>query len=261
MSIAIAMIPLAKGARLSRTKTLADLNETWGLNVDPSNTANEKGILTISFGEPFAAVAMMAAPIPAEELAGPIQTSIFWPEAGKDLALSRGHLVVTMVTPLEEPIELRKWLTKVVASVLAGCEGVQGVYWAEAGILIRGDVFRKVAIGCLPDPPLPLWIDFRVGSEGDGKSAGFTHGMEALGLMEIECEAANESPAEFRERLGGIAAYLVANGLVIQNGHTIGEDANERIRVVYGKSTFGHENAVMRLEYEPVKKKSFWKRG
>jgi hypothetical protein len=49
--------------------------------------------------------------------------------------------------------------------------------------------------------------------------------------------------------------------LVIQNGHTVGESENERILVTYGKSNFGHEDAVMRLEYEPRQKKSFWKRG
>jgi hypothetical protein len=76
MSIAIAMIPLAKGARLSRTRTLADLREAWSMDIDPSNAVNEKGILTIGFGEAFAAIAMMAAPIPGEELAGPIQTRL-----------------------------------------------------------------------------------------------------------------------------------------------------------------------------------------
>lgn len=263
MSIAIAMILLSKGARLSRSKTLADFKAIWSLEIDPSSVGKEKGVLTINFDEAFAAVAMMPAPIPSEELEGPIQTSVLWPEAGNDIALSRGHLVVTMAASKEgSAVEIRKLLTKVVASILAGCEGAQGVYWCEAGILIRSDVFRAIAIESLPDPPLPLWIDFRVGVE-DGKAAGFTHGLEALGLMEIECEAANESPVEFRDRLVGIAGYLIANGLVIQNGHTVGEDEHERIRVVYSKSSFGHENAVMRLEYESAKKKKkpFWKRG
>src|SRR5690606_22961397 len=123
------------------------------------------------------------------------------------------------------------------------------------------DVFREMAVESLPDPAVMLWIDFRVGPVGKDKAAGFTTGMEALGLMEIECDAANEPPLQFRDRLLGIAEYLVANGLVIQNGHTIGQDMQERIRVVYGKSSFGHESAVMKLQYEPVKKKPFWKRG
>jgi hypothetical protein len=266
MSTTIALIPLVKGARLSRSKTIADLKSTWAIEVESSSSQKEEkegvGILTLEFGDSIAAIGLMPVPIPASELAGPIETSVFWPDAGKDLAQSRGHLIVSLMTELEiDPIELRKQLTMVVASVLVGCEGAQGVYWGDATMLIRGDFFREMAIQVLPDPAVMLWIDFRVGALGKNKATGFTHGMEALGLMEIECEAANEPPAEFRDRLLGIVDYLVANGLVIQNGHTIGQHMEERIRVVYGKSSFGHENAVMRLEYEPVKNKPFWKRG
>lgn len=264
MSTAIALIPLAKGARLSRSKTVADLKSTWSIEVESSNAQKEKevGVLTLGFGESFAAIGLMPAPIPAKELAGPIETSVFWPDAGNDLAQSRGHLIVSLMMPLEgNAIEVRKQLTMIVASVLVGCEGAQGVYWGDATMLIRSDVFRATAIESLPDPPLMLWVDFRVGAAEKGKAAGFTTGMEALGLMEIECDAANEPPSLFRDRLLGIAGYLVANGLVIQNGHTIGEDEHERIRVVYGKSSFGYENAVMKLQYEPAKKKPFWKRG
>jgi hypothetical protein len=39
-----------------------------------------------------------------------------------------------------------------------------------------------------------------------------------------------------------------------------GEDANERIRVVYAKSAFGHEGQVMRLQYEAASpEKPWWK--
>jgi hypothetical protein len=263
MAVAIAMIPLVKGARLSPSKTLADLKATWSLDIDPASVKKESGTLSFGIGETFAAIAVMPAPIPASELEGPIATSILWPDAGKELAQSRGHLIVTVMSPLEEdsPVELRKQLTMVTASVLEGCEGSQGVYWGDATMLIRRDVFREIAIESLPEPPLLLWVDFRVGAGENGKAAGFTTGMEALGLMEIESNAANEPPAQFRDRLMGIANYLVTNGLVIQNGHTVGEDENEKIQVVYGQSNFGHEHAVMRLQYEPRKKKAFWKRG
>jgi hypothetical protein len=262
MGVAIAMIPLAKGARLSPSKTLADLKETWSLEIDPESVKKESGTLSFGMGETFVAIALMPAPIPPTELEGPIETSVLWPDAAKDLAQSRGHFIVTVMSPLEDnPIELRKELTMVVASVLEGCEGSQGVYWGEATMLIRRDLFRDIAIESLPEPPLLLWVDFRVGAAEGGKAAGFTTGMEALGLMELESDAASEPPAQFRDRLMAIAGYLIENGLVIQNGHTVGEDENERIQVVYGRSSFGHENAVMRLEYEPRKKKAFWKRS
>ena len=60
----------------------------------------------------------------------------------------------------------------------------------------------------------------------------------------------------------GLALYLIENGLVIKDGHTVGEDENERIKVSYTDSAFGNEGEVMRLDYEAVaKKKSWWGKG
>jgi hypothetical protein len=78
--------------------------------------------------------------------------------------------------------------------------------------------------------------------------------------MEFETDDSPEPPGELRERFFGLANYLLDNGLVIKNGDTIGEDANERIRVVYDDSDFGLKGKVMRLEYTPVeRKKSRWR--
>jgi hypothetical protein len=260
MAIAIAMIPLAKGARLSTSKTLADLKVTW--SIEPPDAKKGDGSWSFGFGEYFAAVAMMPAPIPEADLRGPIETATLWPDAGKDLKTSPGHLIVTVMTAEDGgAVELRRNLTRVVASVLEGCEGALGVYWGDATMLIRKDVFREIAVEALPEPPLLLWVDFRVGPVAGGKSGGFTVGMSALGLMELESDAANEPPAEFRDRLMSIAAYLLANGLVIKDGDTVGESPTEKIRASYGKSSFGHEEAVIRLQFEAPAKKSFWKRS
>ena len=53
---------------------------------------------------------------------------------------------------------------------------------------------------------------------------------------------------------------MVENGPVIKDGDTVGEDANERIKVVYAKSAFGHEGRVMRLEYGPAGRKGWFGR-
>jgi hypothetical protein len=107
--------------------------------------------------------------------------------------------------------------------------------------------------------PIPVWIDFRVGQGKDGKLIGFTHGMQALGHMELETLNSPESPGELRERLMDLCGYLLQNGPVIENGHTVGHDAAERTRVVYSPSSFGHEGQVMRLDYSSAAKKPWWK--
>jgi hypothetical protein len=56
-----------------------------------------------------------------------------------------------------------------------------------------------------------------------------------------------ESPNELGERLVALAGYVVENGPVIKDGDTVGEDADERIRVMCSPSAFGHKEQVMRL--------------
>lgn len=230
-----------------------------------SEPAIEKkdGSLSFEHGEYFAVIALMPAPIPRGDLEGPISTSYLWPESRTELARMKGHLIVTVgyTSGDVDPIEIRKVLTQVTASVLATTEGALGVYWGDAGMLIRRDLFVDMAKGMLPhETPFLLWVDFRVGpvDHDSGLSFGFTDGLEELGLMELITENATDSPGDLRERMMGLANYLLMNGPVIEDGHTVGEDANERITVVVGPSPFGHEGNVMRLDYSTKQKKKGW---
>ena len=134
-----------------------------------------------------------------------------------------------------------------------------GVYWCNATLVIQPSLFREFAVKILPTgPPIHIWVDFRIGPNDDGKVSGFTAGLNALGLMELETLNSSEPAAELRDRFEGLIYYLLENGLVIKDGDTIGEGANERISVAHVASAFGHEGKVMRLDYEPAQKKRGW---
>lgn len=256
------MVPLAGGAKLSRSKLAAHF-ATWDDVMGEPEITKKDGSLSFDHGEYFAVIGLMPAPIPREGLEGPISTSYLWPDSRTELAKMKGHLIVTVGKPGDDadPIELRKVLTQVTASVLATTEGALGVYWGDAGMLIGRDLYVDMATSILPGgTPFLLWVDFRVGpvDHDSGFSFGFTDGLEELGLMEMVTENATDSPGDLRERLMSIADYLITNGPVIQDGHTVGEDANERITVMFGPSPFGHAGQVMRLDYSGKRKKKGW---
>jgi hypothetical protein len=212
-------------------------------------------------GEADVIMGLMPAPIPWSDLEGPCQTSWIWPDAAQAMKSHTQHLIVT-VNSETSPIDRARLLTQVIAAIIGAGQGVVGVYWGDATLVISPPVFREFAVKVLPHgPPLHVWIDFRVGRGENGKSAGFTSGMKALGHMELETVNSPEPPGELRERLIGLAGYLLENGPVINDGDTVGEDANERIRVVYSNSNFGHPDRVMRLDYSSVEqaKKKWWK--
>ena len=144
------------------------------------------------------------------------------------------------------PIDRSKLLTQVVAAILATCPQAVGVYWGNATLVVSKEMFRQFAVEMemLPNGlPIPLWIDFRAGPGADGKMAGFTHGMESLGHKELETLNAPESAGALRERLMDLCGYLLKNGPVIQDGHTVGQSAAEKIRVVFSPSSFGLPSA------------------
>lgn len=261
MDPAIALIPLLKGAKLSASRIRAHFAESWPEFPTPVPPDKKDGeIISFTVGESMVFIAMMRAPIPWSDLEGPCETSILWKDAAKVLKPHVGHLIVTVMEPGEDDVlELMGMLTRVCASVLATCEQAPGVYWGTATMLIPSEIFQKFTTDMLPHgAPLHIWVDVRVGASEKGGSSGFTTGMAALGHLEFETENATDSPQELWERLYQLAGYVIENGPVLQNGHTVGADASEKIRVVHAPSAFGHKGKVLRLEYETGKQKKSW---
>ncbi len=263
-AFSLAMIPLGPNPKISPSAIKNDLSSTWDdvPTIGPTEKS-DKMILSFDVGKhAHVFLSLMPGPIPWSDLEGPCATSVLWSDAATVLKPHRAHLLVTIMFDDERsPIEKAKLLTQVTAAVLETCEAALGVYWCNATLVIQPKLFRDFAVQILPaGPPIPIWVDFRIGKNQDGKIAGFTAGLNALGLMELETTNSTEPPSEVRERFEGLIHYLLANGPVIKDGDTIGEDQNERIKVTYSKSVFGHKQQVMRLDYEPIKKKGLFRR-
>ncbi len=259
MALAISMVMFSDDPNLSVADIQRGVAKKWPDL--PSGTDSDEKDNTLSFriGSADVIFGKMPAPFPWSDLEGPCVTSILWPDAADALKGHKTHVIVTVNGELD-PIALSTLLTQATASLMATSPAL-GVYWGNATLVVPKDIFIDFATDVLPHgPPLHVWVDFRVGTDGDKSSSGFTTGMAALGHMEFESQSAAEPPGELRERFLALAGYIVENGPVINDGDTVGEDANERIRVVYSDSAFGHEGKVMRLVYEQSSAtKPWWK--
>lgn len=265
VSISIAMVTFGKGAKISASAIQRDLQATWPQLPAISKPERDGNTVAFKVGEADVILGIMPTPLPWTDLEGPCATSWLWPEAADAMRHHKTHIIVT-VTFDGEPLERVKLLTAVTASLVETSSQVAGVYWCDSTVVMSPSMFRDLAVEMLPDGfPLYAWIDLRAGSGEDGKTAGFTSGMTALGHMDFETLNSPEQPGELRERFFGLAYYVLENGPVIKDGDTIGEDENERIKVIYSESSFGHDKPVMRLDYEAAagkgKKKPFWRRA
>lgn len=252
------MVMFSDAPELSVADIQADIATKWP-DVPSGTDADEKdNTLSFRVGSADVILGKMPAPFPWSDLEGPCTTSILWPNAADELRGHKTHVIVTVSGELD-PIDLSTLLTQATASLMATSPTALGVYWGNATLVVPKALFIDFATDVLPHgPPLHIWVDFRVGTDGDKSSSGFTTGMAALGHMEFESKNAAEPPGELRERFLGLAGYIVENGPVINDGDTVGEDANERIRVIYSDSAFGHEGKVMRLVYEKESPKNPW---
>lgn len=185
--------------------------------------------------------------------------SWFWPEAKKSVDDHRGHVVITTESH-ETRLNQVKFVSLATTALLISTPGTLGVYWLGGGLVISPEMFREFCIQMLPDSlPLYIWVDFRVAKSDHGRSIGYTRGLSQFGLMELETLNAKEEPDGLRERFFGLAVYCIENGLIIKNGDSMGDDDQEKIKVVYSDSSFGNVKRVMRLDYEahakPVRKR------
>jgi hypothetical protein len=247
----MAMIALGKGANPSGAAIRAELARRFPDLPRAKSVESRDASFSFRIGSLDVIAGLMSAPIPWSDLEGPCAASILWKDAGKALRSHTAHLIVT-VAGSDRPLERMRLLTQVTAAVLASCAEAVGVYWTGAGLVIQPPLLVEFATEVLPSrPPLDIWVDIQVGKSNSGKTIGFTRGMESLGHMEFETEDAGESPGELRKRLYFLASYVLEHGPVLKDGDTFGENADERINIVYDESQFGGESQVMLLEYRP----------
>lgn len=259
MSISIAMATLAKIDSVTAHALANALKKDWPELYSISDIEEKDGVISFLSGDLTAFLGHMPAPIPWSDLEEACATSVLWPNAEEELRSHEMHLVFS-VTGGTTAIERARFLTQLISSASTVCGQLNGIYWGDAGLVIPSAMFREFSVKILPkSPPLHMWVNFRVGRNGESSTSGFTRGLDGLGLMDIETESSPEPPAELRDRLESIAGYLLEHGLVIKDGDTVGGDETERIRVRFGPSNFGAEKRVMHLDYATTKKKPFWK--
>jgi len=254
MSTPIAMVPLAKGAKLSLSTIQQTFIATWPRlprPMDPKKTDQE---LSFSVGGSTVFFRVVPQLIATPEFSKACAESWLWPDAQKMLHEHRGHVVITTESR-ETRLNQVKFVSLATTALLISTPGAFGVYWREGNLVSSSEMFREFCVEMLPDSlPLYIWVDFRVSKTNHGRSMGYTHGLSQFGLMDLESLNAVEDPEGLRERFFGLAVYLIENGLIIKNGDTIGEGDQEKVRVVYGDSSFGHLKRVMRLEYDALAK-------
>ena len=231
------------------------------------NASTKNNTVYIDVAGHATSVTFVPEPIPAARLDEAAVSSLLWPQALDIVGAHPMHLAVAVATGTEawagtgtgDVIARARILTQVTAALGAAFASAHGVLWSGADLLVPMPMFRQLAQQLMPKgPPIHLWVKFHAGLNDAGQACGYTRGLAALGLMDVEVEASPESVNDLGRRLESIAVYLLANGPVVHDGDRLGEPGGAVVRVAYGASVFGNDYPVMRLDYGSGKK-PFWK--
>jgi len=172
------------------------------------------------------------------------------PLTAATLNAQRAYLVI--VVREREPIQAAIAATEVTAAVADCCPYAIAIYWPAARQFVAPQVFVEQAVKQVHShPPIDLWIDVRVWQLDDKQHhAAYTRGLRALGHKEFEVRRSPESAKDLRGRLEGLCSYVLSNGPIIHDGHTVGHDADERISILLCRSIHGLQELVLRLDYD-----------
>ncbi len=213
--------------------------------------AQEESTLTYKYGDFTIAVMSIDKPM-ADVTADLCAPSRLWPNDRQFNVDYQAHTIVTILPEGDDKDrEASVLLSQVVASLVAISRQTIAVYWAAANHLILAELFRELATTVLPNPLFDIWVALNVGQRPeDGVVTAHTMGLNNLGLMDVEIPNSTKNSKDTYEFLTNIAFYLLDNGLIIKDGDTVGESAEERIRAVYAGSLVDPLKTVIQLEGE-----------
>lgn len=184
-------------------------------------------------------------PVDAASLAPLAARAWYWPEASDVLARARTGLRLSGASGAD-PVEAALALTKE-AAAKARERGAIAVVWEATGLPHEAAAFVDQAEDASrEDLPLYLWVRFE-GTQGDDGTLGMrTHGLAALGTMEVEVEGSRRDGEHVLECVTDIALFLLTSATVPDDGETI-EVTHGELRVRRMPSLRGDGTTALRV--------------
>jgi hypothetical protein len=219
-----------------------------GYSVDCSG----KNMIMVTCGEENVGfLAHMPAPIPGGEAEDNAEGNFLWPDGKEKVSKHRSHVIVGNVGAEERtPIQSALEVSQLVLVALDLFDGI-GVYWGNASVCNSREIFETFCAGISQEHlPVPVWLRFQLVRTSDVEIGLYTLGMNQFDLMDIEVDRCTMDIESLFECVSNIAHYLIHNGPVIADGHTVGGSEDERILVRHRPSMIDENRQVYKIVFD-----------
>lgn len=208
--------------------------------------SDDKKVILLRIRGGTVMIGLIDARLPAGTVDDLCKGAWYWSAACEVVSRHTAHVyVATLDTDLDQ-LDAALLQNDVVASLMDG--NAIASYWGSS--LQSKDAFLKQsARASRNNPPVWLWINFRMSSNSEKGWSLSTQGMDAFGLNEIETKDARRDGRDVFTLLHGTAQYLVQKGAVIKDGETIGDSPAHNIRVRHGPSYWRDGVTVYRVVF------------
>lgn len=245
--LALASVLLAE-ARLPNAKAVQEAHAEMALHggdLRVLQSADDVLEFELGNGASFV-VMMMPAPVPGGEAEAAGRFSVARFVNTPPMKTQRAHLLVTLTSTRENPIDRLTTLVRFAAAIAVASNAV-GVYLGN-GVAHPADFFVEQARA---DFTMMLLCGVVVIDDGHGRRQLLSRGMKQLGLPELLVKTRGPVDDNALGLFFELVALLARRGEPLPPRDTVGRDEHEKLRVRYEPSPLDATEPVWSVDFEP----------
>ena len=228
----------------------ANFSELLGAVCDePASRAD--GSHFLEFNDGHVALSFRADQNAWPELEHICETAWWWPQAEPSLRKGQGRVNLYLFASRLEPLHAASVLTAFAAAIAATTDSI-GVWWNQGHVVQPPSAFVNEALQ-IPHGHIPVdcWVHLAINVH-DRTTTVVTTGLADFGHCEIEAVEVPYVPRVVLGRVISLAAYLLQNGAIVKDGHSIGYSDQEKILVRRRPSWFRLNCEAYKLEFKKL---------
>lgn len=230
-----------------KKKLIIDLKEKWDIIADEDTDRDRRDdALIFNMDNMIAAVSFMPYPVPGGEAAENAKNNYMWPGAVKAAEKHSAHIMVAVLGEEDDMLKKGELYVKLTAACCRQ-KYASGIY--ASGVVFEPEFYEDFA-NVMKEGRLPVfnWIWIGLYQSEFGISA-YTYGMDMFGKDEMEVLEANGDPAELRDFLINLAAYVLENDAELHDGETVGFTADDKHTVMRSEGVALPDKMTLKISY------------